>query len=182
VNNKVWAIGGAGCGEGPFALHRPEDLDGSLLVNFRDFALLAPDWLESRNPDPLWPYSWPPYGWDGTYFVGDIDRNLDVDFADVRILALRWLEWDVVGEPGCWDASECAGQTLGDGTCDGVVDFEDLDRLRTAFLSCKGQPNYDCCADYNHDYCCDSVDMHILKANFFTAGYEPATGNQNCPP
>ncbi|HUT29632.1 MAG TPA: PQQ-binding-like beta-propeller repeat protein [Sedimentisphaerales bacterium] len=182
VNNKVWAIAGGDCSEGPFALHRPEDLDGNLSVNFRDFALLAADWPNSKNPYFPLPYPWPPYDWDGTYFAGDIDRNLDVDFADLRILAAHWLEWEVVGEPDCWDASECAGQSLGDGTCDGVVDFEDLGRLRTAFLTCKGEADYDCCADYNHDYCCDFLDMGILKANFLTSGYAPATGNQDCPP
>jgi outer membrane protein assembly factor BamB len=65
VNNRVWAIGGAGCGEGPFVLHRPEDLDGTLLVDFKDFALLAADWLQSENPYFPWPYPWPPYEWDG---------------------------------------------------------------------------------------------------------------------
>jgi hypothetical protein len=94
VNNKVWAIGGADCGEGPFALHRPEDLNGTLLVDFRDFAMLAPDWLDSRNPYFPLPYPWPPYDWDGTYFVGDVDRNLDVDFADLAAMANRWLSGD----------------------------------------------------------------------------------------
>jgi len=39
------------------------NLDGSLLVNFRDFALLGADWLESDSPDLGWPYPypWPPY-------------------------------------------------------------------------------------------------------------------------
>jgi outer membrane protein assembly factor BamB len=95
VNNKVWAIGGADCDEGPFVLHRPEDLDGSLWVDFRDFALLAADWPDSKNPySELWFFPWPPYDWDGTYFVGDIDRNLDVDFADVAAMANRWLSGD----------------------------------------------------------------------------------------
>jgi outer membrane protein assembly factor BamB len=94
VNNKVWAIGGEGCGEAPFALHRPEDLDGSLLVNFEDFALLAADWPDSKNPDPLWSHPWAPDEWDGIYFAGDVDRNLDVDFADVAAMANRWLSGD----------------------------------------------------------------------------------------
>jgi hypothetical protein len=94
VNNKVWAIGGSDCGEGPFVLHRPEDLNGSLSVDFRDFALLAADWLDSSNPYVPLPYPWPPYDWDGTYFIGDIDRNLDVDFADLAAVANRWLSGD----------------------------------------------------------------------------------------
>jgi hypothetical protein len=55
---------------------------------------LAADWPDSKNPDPLWSHPWAPDEWDGTYFVGDIDRNLDVDFADVAAMANRWLSGD----------------------------------------------------------------------------------------
>ncbi|HUT28484.1 MAG TPA: PQQ-binding-like beta-propeller repeat protein [Sedimentisphaerales bacterium] len=178
VNNKVWAITGAGCGEGPFMLHRPEDVDASLSVNFADFALLAADWLACN--DALPPCE-APY-WDGTYFIGDVDRDLYVDFDDVARLAWRWLDYDDMSEPNCWDISECGGQSFGDGTCDGAVDFGDLGQLDRAFFTCKGQADYNCCADYNHDDCCNFVDIGILKASFFTSGYEPATGSQGCPP
>jgi hypothetical protein len=87
VNNRVWAIAGAGCGEGPFVLHRPEDVDASLSVNFVDFALLAADWLACN--DTLVPCEAP--HWDETYFIGDVDRNLYVDLADVAAMANRWL-------------------------------------------------------------------------------------------
>jgi outer membrane protein assembly factor BamB len=87
VNNKVWAIAGAGCGQGPFVLHRPEDVDASLSVNFVDFALLAAGWLACN--DALPPCE-APY-WDETYFIGDVDRNLYIDLADLGAMADRWL-------------------------------------------------------------------------------------------
>ncbi|MHC4617368.1 MAG: outer membrane protein assembly factor BamB family protein [Planctomycetota bacterium] len=95
-NNTILAIGGAGCGERPTALHRPEDLDGSGLINFGDFALLAADWLACNNPFPgaPSPFPLPPCGptyWDGTYFTGDVDRSLYVDFRDLDAIASRWL-------------------------------------------------------------------------------------------
>jgi outer membrane protein assembly factor BamB len=87
ANSKVWAVSGDGCPGPAYELHRPEDLDGSLSVNFMDFALFALDWLACNAPDP--PCEAPV--WDGTYFVGDIDRNLYVDFADVAAMSNRWL-------------------------------------------------------------------------------------------
>ncbi|HUT31215.1 MAG TPA: GEVED domain-containing protein [Sedimentisphaerales bacterium] len=82
----------------------------------------------------------------------------------------------------CWDPLECAGQPLGDGTCDGAVNFLDLNQLKLAFFATKGQPLYNCCADYNHDNAVNFLDLNTLKLNFFTSGHTPATGNQNCPP
>jgi outer membrane protein assembly factor BamB len=87
VNNRIWAIGGEGCEEEVLALHRLEDLDGSRAINFIDFALFAIDWLACNAP--LAPCS--AAYWDETYFTGDIDRNLYVDFADLKVLADRWL-------------------------------------------------------------------------------------------
>jgi hypothetical protein len=87
ANSRVWAVGGDGCPGPAYELHRPEDLDASLSVNFKDFALLALDWLACNDPGS--PCGAP--AWDGTYFVGDIDRNLYVDFADVQAIANRWL-------------------------------------------------------------------------------------------
>ncbi|MHC4621854.1 MAG: hypothetical protein ACYTEQ_29295, partial [Planctomycetota bacterium] len=87
ANNRIWAIGGEGCEDEVLSLHRPEDVDGSRAVNFTDFALFAVDWLACN--DPLAPCS--AAYWDETYFTGDIDRNLYVDFADLKALADRWL-------------------------------------------------------------------------------------------
>ena len=87
ANSKVWAVGGDGCPGPAYELHRPEDLDRDLSVNFADFALLALDWLACNAPDL--PCEAP--AWDGTYLVGDVDRNLYVDFSDVQAIANRWL-------------------------------------------------------------------------------------------
>jgi subtilisin family serine protease len=82
----------------------------------------------------------------------------------------------------CWDAAACAGQPYGDADCDGNVGSVDLGLARAAFFSCKGDVNYNCCADFNHDEKVNFIDLGILKANYFGTGYSPAAGNQNCPP
>ena len=89
VNNRVWAIGGDGCGGQVSVLHRPEDLDGSRAANFTDFAILAMDWLACTDI-----YSSCNYEGDEIYLTGDIDRNLYVDFADIAALVSRWLSED----------------------------------------------------------------------------------------
>jgi len=83
---------------------------------------------------------------------------------------------------GDWDPGECAGQPSGDATCDGSVNFADLLALKLSFFKCKGQPGYNCCADFNHDGCVNFADLLIEKLNFFTVGYVPSTGEQSCPP
>jgi hypothetical protein len=82
----------------------------------------------------------------------------------------------------CWDAAECAGQPFGDCTCDGNVNFTDLGCLKVSFFLSKGQPGYNCCADFNHDNTVNFLDLGIIKVNFFTGGYVPSTGEQSCPP
>lgn len=84
--------------------------------------------------------------------------------------------------PTCWDATECGGQPLGDGNCDGAVNFLDLAQLKLAFFGTKPNPPYNCCADYNQDNSVNFLDLGILKAHFFSSGHTPATGNQDCPP
>jgi hypothetical protein len=82
----------------------------------------------------------------------------------------------------CWDPNECAGQPYGDSSCDGTVGFLDLGKTKMHFFSHEGEPNYDCCTDYNHDGKIDFLDLGILKRYHFTTGYTPSTGNQSCPP
>jgi hypothetical protein len=82
----------------------------------------------------------------------------------------------------CWDSTECDGQGSGDATCEGDVDFLDLGALKQAMFTSKGQANYNCCADFNHDDAVDFLDLGILKQNIFTGGYSPSAGNQDCPP
>ncbi|HUT29490.1 MAG TPA: hypothetical protein VMX13_06845 [Sedimentisphaerales bacterium] len=94
-----------------------------------------------------------------------------------------WRGSEILGT--CWDPCKCAGQPFGDATCDGdigMINFLDLGQLKVAFFSCKGDPNYNCCGDFNHDLCINFLDLGILKVNFFTTGYQPSTGNQTCPP
>jgi hypothetical protein len=82
----------------------------------------------------------------------------------------------------CWDAAECAGQSLGDATCDGNVNLADLFALKAHFG--KGAPwtPPECCADFTQDGSINLADLFILKAGFGTSGYSPSTSNQNCPP
>jgi hypothetical protein len=108
ANNRVWAIGGEGCENDISVLHRPEDLDGSRATNFMDFALLAADWVactDASNHCSWWmcepPHCYyecePPncdYEGEEEYLMGDIDRNLYVDFSDVAVLVNRWLHED----------------------------------------------------------------------------------------
>ncbi|HUT28283.1 MAG TPA: hypothetical protein VMX13_00715 [Sedimentisphaerales bacterium] len=77
---------------------------------------------------------------------------------------------------------QCGGQPKGDASCDGNVNFIDLGQLKIAFFSIKGQPNYDCCADFNHDEAVNFSDLGILRMNFFSTGHTPATGGQDCLP
>jgi hypothetical protein len=51
-----------------------------------------------------------------------------------------------------------------------------------SIFKCKGDPAYNCCADFNHDGCVNFLDLGILKQNIFTGGHTPATGQQSCPP
>jgi outer membrane protein assembly factor BamB len=93
-NDRVSAIATDGCEGEALALRRPEDLDGSGRVDFRDFALLAVDWLACTNADAM---SWEPYcDYDGPeiHLTTDIDRDLYVNWLDLRALANRWLGGD----------------------------------------------------------------------------------------
>jgi len=85
--------------------------------------------------------------------------------------------------PTCWDEHEaCAGQPVGDGTCDGSINFADLIQLKQAFGTSKGQANYNCCADYDQNETINFGDLILLKQHFGTSGYTPSTGIQDCPP
>jgi hypothetical protein len=85
-------------------------------------------------------------------------------------------------EPTCWDnVTQCAGQTSGDGTCDGNINLADLFALKAYFGTCAPWTAPECCSDYNQSGCVNLGDLFILKAGFGTFGYVPSTGNQNCP-
>jgi hypothetical protein len=88
ANNRVWAISDRHCrGQLP-ALHIPQDLEPSWVVDFMDLALLAETWLVCT--DPLNPQVCGQQQ-DGFYPAGDVDRDQYVDFRDFAILANKWL-------------------------------------------------------------------------------------------
>jgi hypothetical protein len=81
----------------------------------------------------------------------------------------------------CWDANQCAGQTLGDADCNGKISSPDLVKLKQSWNKSKGQIGYNCCADFTHDGKVQAPDLVRLKQNWLKSGLFPATGNQNCP-
>jgi outer membrane protein assembly factor BamB len=99
ANNIVTEISASGCDGLPAALHRPQDLDGSSIVDNVDFAMLADHWMECAelnvSPYPYTPVPWPPF-YEGlpTYIQGDIDRDLAVTWRDLRLLTDQWLTSD----------------------------------------------------------------------------------------
>ncbi len=83
-NDTVWAIGGDDCKGQTSGLHRPQDLNGDRAVNFQDYLKFAADWAGAAVT-----------GADGSmYPAGDINRDGQVDFADMALLANRWLKQD----------------------------------------------------------------------------------------
>ena len=83
--------------------------------------------------------------------------------------------------PNCWLEYECAGQQLGDATCDGNINLADLLALKAAWgKAAPWTPPY-CCSDFNHSDSVNLGDLLILKANWGITGLLPATKNQNCP-
>ena len=90
ANGVVSALSETGCGAVPYDLHRPEDLDGSNLVDFVDFALMTADWFACSDvEEPLCDYEG-----EEIYFVGDINRNLYVNFDDMAAFTEAWLSED----------------------------------------------------------------------------------------
>jgi outer membrane protein assembly factor BamB len=107
ANNKIWAISGDNCPEGKQDLHRPADLSGDGIVNFKDFAIFAQNWSRTTNRyfgdamegDAGWYYKKnqkPPdineayYGGIETYFESDLDRNLYADSFDLFEFINNW--------------------------------------------------------------------------------------------
>jgi outer membrane protein assembly factor BamB len=84
VNNAVWAITEDCETDTPLDLHRPEDLNGSGIVDFADFAFLASDWLACTDISCANPS-------DEIYVSGDVNRDLHVDMGDLVQVADKWL-------------------------------------------------------------------------------------------
>jgi len=95
-NNKIWAIGTSNCEQQALALHRPADMDADGVINFKDFAVVALQWLQCTDKY---------YGgrMDGEkdehcdfsgqeiYFISDVNRDLYIDIEDLKEISVEWL-------------------------------------------------------------------------------------------
>lgn len=81
----------------------------------------------------------------------------------------------------CWSSVSCPGQSLGDATCNGQIDFSDFVKLKQSLFKSKGQVGYNCCADFDHSLQVNFTDFVNLKQHLFTSGYG-GTLVQSCPP
>jgi hypothetical protein len=144
-----------------------------------------------RMPEHPWGWTNHQHAFNDNAVAGHIDDSrawvwdelLDQTGAGADMSFILFADYDpILGT--CWDnINECGGQDDGDVNCDGGINFVDLNLLKLSLLynSCFGDPHYNCCADFNHDCCVNFLDIGILKANFFSTGHAPATGNQDCP-
>jgi len=87
----------------------------------------------------------------------------------------------ITEQPTCWTPTECAGQPVGDATCDGAVNLADLLALKAAWGQAAPWTAPYCCADFNQSGAVNLGDLLILKANWGSSGLLPATKNQACP-
>jgi len=116
----------------------------------------------------------PPGGWFWTELFDQTGESEDMSF-------MLFTDPDpILGT--CWDADECGGQPFGDATCDGGVNFADLVALKASWLKVKGDPTYNCCADFDHSNGVNFADLVKLKAYWLTGGYIPSSNEQSCPP
>ena len=84
--------------------------------------------------------------------------------------------------PICWDnVNQCAGQGLGDATCDGAVNLGDLVALKAAWGKTAPWTPPFCCADFDHSRAVNLGDLVALKMGWGGSGYSPSTLNQECP-
>jgi hypothetical protein len=82
----------------------------------------------------------------------------------------------------CWETAECAGQPLGDSSCDGVTNLADLFDLKGYFGKSAPWTGDQCCADFDHSGTVNLADLYILKWGWKHGPFSPSSGNQNCPP
>lgn len=71
----LWTIGDDCTGQ-TLVLRRMWDADGSGVVDFRDFAMMAADWAKSASP---------------YYMPGDVNRDGYVNSKDMMVIAMMWL-------------------------------------------------------------------------------------------
>jgi hypothetical protein len=122
-------------------------------------------------------------GQDGRHLFGNGAYDIIVTGYDFRgHSSTQAMTVEVDNPQTCWETTECAGQVLGDATCDGSMGPADLSALKAAFGRSAPWMDPACCADFNHDGAINLADLFILKASHGTTGYSPSTGNQTCPP
>ncbi|MCK4998958.1 MAG: PQQ-binding-like beta-propeller repeat protein, partial [Anaerohalosphaera sp.] len=92
ADNTVWAIGTLPCDEDKVNLHRIEDLSADGIVNLVDLSLLAADWLACNEPGYQAGCNY--NGIEPRYLTGDIDRDIYVNFEDLQMMAINWLNAD----------------------------------------------------------------------------------------
>ena len=93
ARNKVVAISTDSCEDKSFALHWPEDLDGSGTVDWSDIEMLANNWLGCTTfVSDMYQFPICDFAEERAYPTGDVNKNMSVDFADWVVLAKRWLD------------------------------------------------------------------------------------------
>jgi hypothetical protein len=116
---------------------------------------------------------------------GDIDRDIDVDFTDLEIIADNWLAGFTHGDldrdndidlfdfalfAGNWlrtDCSQSQGCSGTDFNADGTVDFQDIGILAANWLNtCCPKPQGCSGTDLNDDGAVDFSDFSVLAANW----------------
>jgi predicted outer membrane repeat protein len=86
---RLWAIGQEDCDEEPLRLGRIADFNHDSIVNLLDYADLGRSW--QRNTDPYHLYE---RSEEAPYLVGDVNRDLYVDTADLVAFTRQWLYFD----------------------------------------------------------------------------------------
>jgi hypothetical protein len=90
-------------------------------------------------------------------------------------------EWLAVGMPQCWCyPMQCHGDADGQREYGAPVGLNDLDILKRAWATNPGDPEFDPCADFNHDGSLNFLDLNVLKRNYFKPWYDPSLPNQGC--
>ncbi len=127
------------------------------------------------NDDAVAGYLDPAVGvWNWEELYDQVDNSEDMSF-------MLFTDPDpILGT--CWDADECAGQPNGDATCDGSVNFADLIALKLSWLKSKGDPAYNCCADFDQSTTVNFADLIRLKLGWLSSGHAPANYETSCPP
>jgi len=95
-NNKIWAISDSNCEGLKMPLFKPEDLYSDGIINLKDFALMAMDWLECTDRyfgNRIDGLSMGHCDYEGykIYFEGDVNRDLYVDDKDLFDIEYNWL-------------------------------------------------------------------------------------------